>query len=331
MGYARIRLNLPRMSDYDPILPKVMKWNDLANEGKGAITGDVTTFVDDVRIVGFSKENCHLVHRQFTCRMQYLGFQDAPPQKYQPPSQSSAGAWTGTVFKVSSDTITKTVTMEKWETGISILSSLKKACDTDVDNCPILNRKQLDHKTGFLNHLSMTYDTITPFLKGFYLTLNSWQPCRDDEDWKMSKRAWDNCHSVPLVPDNSEEDTPTNAESEDAPLSVKASPRFTDDVRALLTTLQGDSPPVVQLRAKSIVSVVFGFGNASGGTGSGSTFTCGTRFSFRIGVWGSLEKDKSSNWKEFSNVVESLEEEAELGNLKHAEVFFMHVHRQRYR
>ena len=70
MGYSRIRLNLPGRPDYDPILPKVMKWNDAAIGGKGAIAGDVTTFVDDVRIVGHSKENCRQVHRQFTSRMQ---------------------------------------------------------------------------------------------------------------------------------------------------------------------------------------------------------------------------------------------------------------------
>ena len=105
-----------------------------------------------------------------------------------------------------------------------------------------------------------------------------------------------------------------------APSSVRASPRLADDVAALKTILGRDGPPVVQLRSKQIVSVVFGFGDASG-TGLGSTFTCGSGFTFRIGVWGSLEKDESSNWKEFSNVVESLEEEAETGNLNHAEVF----------
>jgi hypothetical protein len=63
-----------------------------------------------------------------------------------------------------------------------------------------------------------------------------------------------------------------------------------------------------------------GFGDASG-TGLGATFTCGTGFTFRIGVWGSLEKDESSNWKEFTNVVESLEEEAEAGRLEDSEVF----------
>ena len=93
----------------------------------------------------------------------------------------------------------------------------------------------------------------------------------------------------------------------DAPDKVKASPRFADDVGALLSLLRGDGPPVVQLRSRFIVSVVFGFGDASG-TGLGATFTCGTGFTFRIGVWVSLEKDESSNWKEFTNVVESLEE-----------------------
>ena len=95
-----------------------------------------------------------------------------------------------------------------------------------------------------------------------------------------------------------------------APVTVVASPRFADDIDSLSHLLQGEFPPVVQLRSRYIVSVVFGFGDASG-TGLGATFTCGTGFTFRIGVWGSLEKDESSNWKEFTNVVESLEDEAE--------------------
>jgi hypothetical protein len=101
MGYNRVRLNLPGSQDYDPLLPKVMKWDDSANEGNGAVAGDVITFVDDVRIVGHSKANCHKVHRQFTSRMQFLGMQDAP-RKFRPPSQTCARAWTGTIFRVRS-------------------------------------------------------------------------------------------------------------------------------------------------------------------------------------------------------------------------------------
>ena len=78
--------------------------------------------------------------------------------------------------------------------------------------------------------------------------------------------------------------------------------------------------PRVPLRSRLILSVIYGFGDASG-TGLGATFTCGSGFNFRIGVWGSVEKDESSNWKEFSNVVAALEDEAKEGNLEGAEVF----------
>jgi hypothetical protein len=38
-------------------------------------------------------------------------------------------------------------------------------------------------------------------------------------------------------------------------------------------------------------------------------------------VWGAHDKPESSNWKEFTNVVEALEEEGLEGNLDNAEVF----------
>ena len=68
------------------------------------------------------------------------------------------------------------------------------------------------------------------------------------------------------------------------------------------------------------MSVIYGFGDASG-TGLGATFTCGTGFNYRIGVWGPDDAGQSSNWREFTNIVESLEEEAGLGNLANTEVF----------
>jgi hypothetical protein len=80
MGFDQVILNLPGMPEYNPTLPKVMKWNSHAK----AIAGDVITFVDDVRVTGFSKENCRNVHHQFASRLQFLGMQDAP-RKYRPP------------------------------------------------------------------------------------------------------------------------------------------------------------------------------------------------------------------------------------------------------
>ena len=117
MGYDRVRINLPGMPDYDPAFPKIMKWReDALGAGVGEVAGDVVTFIDDVRITGHSKANCHAVRRQFAARIQYLGMQDAP-RKFRLPSQMNATsrAWTGTVFKVGSRPITKSVAQEKWK------------------------------------------------------------------------------------------------------------------------------------------------------------------------------------------------------------------------
>ena len=53
---------------------------------------------------------------------------------------------------------------------------------------PCLERKKLEKKTVFMNHPAMTFETITPFLKGIYLTLNSWRSGRDDGDWKIAPK-----------------------------------------------------------------------------------------------------------------------------------------------
>ncbi len=95
-------------------------------------------FVDDVRIVGTSKEHCPLVHRQFRGHMQYLGILDAP-RKFRPPLQDQAGAWTGTIFKVKSIRITKTVSQEKWSKAKDIVRLLLEAINVHPFERPVLN------------------------------------------------------------------------------------------------------------------------------------------------------------------------------------------------
>jgi hypothetical protein len=92
-------------------------------------------------------------------------------------------------------------------------------------------------------------------------------------------------------------------------------------VRALLECLSQETPPLVTLRSKSIYLVKYGFGDASG-KGFGSTFGLKESISYRIGVWQSDHDGESSNWREFTNVVESLEEEASPGRLENSMVFF---------
>ncbi|KAI2491133.1 hypothetical protein MHU86_23419 [Fragilaria crotonensis] len=109
-------------------------------------------------------------------------------------------------------------------------------------------------------------------------------------------------------------------EPDDAPVSVKASLGLMEDVKAISFLFSPEIVPEVNIRSKSIMTIVYGFGDASG-SGLGATFTCGGGFNFRIGVWGSLEDPESSNWKEFTNIVESLEDEAQSGNLVDSEVY----------
>ena len=318
-GFDEVVLNLPGMESYDPSKPKLLKMNSKTN----SIAGGVVTFVDDVRMTGSSREHCHFVHRQFTSRIQYLGIQDAP-RKFRPPSQTQAGAWTGTIFKISRNVISKSVSQEKWTKGTDIVVNLSRLLSEHPFERPSLNRKELERHTGFLNHLTMTFDEMTPFLKGFYLTLNSWRPKRDAHDWKMSDKTWMKCLVAQL--DNgsiSELEFENEVNFQDdigCPVEVTASSRLGSDVRSLLTLFSSPSAPEVNLRSREVISVIYGFGDASG-TGLGATFTCGSGFNFRIGVWSSDESDESSNWREFTNIVDSLEDEAKLGCLDQSEVF----------
>ena len=204
-----------------------------------------------------------------------------------------------------------------------MIESLLLRIREQEDRRPALDRKKLEKETGFLNHLAMTFEVVTPFLKGFYLTLNSWRSQRDDGDWKVSDKRWKGMLFARLesgdIPERELELELFGREEAVAPHLVTASASVANDVEALAAIFAPQTVPVVGVRSKLVITVVYGFGDASG-TGLGATFTCGSGLNFRVGVWGSKEDPESSNWKEFTNVVESLEEEREEGNLDSAEV-----------
>ena len=299
MGYDKVVLNLPGMERYDPAYPKVMKWKtDLEAGGGGHVAGDVVTFVDDVRATGYSKGNCWDVYHQFASRVQFLGMQNAP-RKFRPPSQTNAGAWTGTIFKIGSSHITKTVSQEKWDKGRGMIERRLREAGASKDARPFLDRRLLERETGFLNHLSMTFETMVPYLKGFYLTLNSWREGRDENDWKLPAKRWRMivCARAGEAGGASEEELDSalkDHEEVDAPPLVRASPSLIHDLKALWFMMDTETVPEVSIRSKTVLTIVYGFEDASG-SGLGATFTCGTGFNFRIGVWGSEEDPESSN------------------------------------
>ena len=79
--------------------------------------------------------------------------------------QQMDGPWTGGLYKMDHGKITKTVTSVKWEKGKAMLDELLKY--NTEDNAPILY-KRFEQIRGFLCHLNMVFDVITPYLKGFH-------------------------------------------------------------------------------------------------------------------------------------------------------------------
>jgi hypothetical protein len=271
------------------------------------LTGDIT-FVDDLRASGYEQENAWQVSRQITARLQYLGIQDAARKRR--PSLQSGGAWAGTIFEILPQTICKTVSQEKWDKGCTIVENLSARCQ-DRSHPANIGHKDLESKRGFLVHLAMTFTTIIPFLKGLHFTIDSWHLMRDDDGWKLSHkeaRAW----LEHQINDGLSEESVYELLNAGAPDSVKPVPRFFDDLEFLTQFFASACPPKVMIRASTLFMVVYGFGDTSG-KGFGSTFTVPNGISYRIGVWRPEESAESSSWKEFTNVVESLEEEAESG------------------
>lgn len=319
MRYDRVIFNLPGDEKFDATKPRVMKWNDIAE----AIAGDVKTFVDDLRGTGFSFENAWQVARQLTSRLQYLGIQDAPRKRR--PSAQDPGAWAGAIFAIICDQLIKSVTQEKWDKGRAIIQELQKLVEEAKDGRPEINHKDLERKCGFLVHLAMTFGDIMPWLKEFYNSMNIWRPGRGEDGFKMTDKQWQ--HYVESVIDSgefSEEEFAALMKSDAAPKMIKVTEGFNGALEALAMFMGPEEVPRVMVRANTTLHVFYGFGDASGkGLGSGIARSDLPHLSVRIGVWGYAEsEEESSNWREFTNVVEGLEEEGEKGNLTNCIVFF---------
>ena len=320
MRWDTIRLNLPGSLSYVSNLPYVMKWNGDVER----IAGDVLTYVDDVRASGYSMENAWQVSRQMGSRLQFLGIQDAA-RKRRPPSQHP-GAWAGGIFCIHPSSITKTVSSEKWYKGQNMLKQLQTQL-LDGGANTMLDHKSLEQTRGFLVHLCLTFGSMVPFLKGIHLTLDSWRAKRGSEGWKMSEREWKDFVHQEFEEQSQEMDEDKFRVSKileypsEAPKLIKPVPRLFKDVEALSRMFQPESPPEITIRVSKVLFIYFGFGDASG-VGFGSSLLSKEGLDYRVGIWSYAESEESSNCREFTNLVETMEEEAQSGNLSSSEIFF---------
>ena len=120
-----------------------------------------------------------------------------------------------------------------------------------------------------------------------------------------------------------EEEPLEEAEDEEAPVQVRAVPRLFSDVEALWALSESEEAPWRLMRPRQTAVVTYGFGDASGSAYGGVSQVAGAQqFHFQFGQWTArVSEEESSNWREFTNLVEYLEERGNLGMLHDGEVF----------
>lgn len=175
--------------------------------------------------------------------------------------------------------------------------------------------KRLDQIRGYLCHLAMTFDIFFAYLKGFHLTLSQHLPKNTDEGWKMSDFEW-----IGYVEERFRTDKISTQEKDrllsELPGSGIPPPKFVSPILrfyqcldALLLFFEPKLPPCVHMRSTSVYMLAYCFLDASG-SGFGSTIERDGEISYRMGVWDKDEDGECSNWKEFENLVQTLEAEA---------------------
>jgi hypothetical protein len=291
--WESVLLNLPGSPSYTPSQPWVQL---LTHDGK--LAGNSIRYVDDLRLVGHSQSHCWELSHRLASTFSFLGLQIAL-RKFRPPTRQP-GPWAGTIAFSSMVGVGITCPTDKWGKAKHLLATLQET----LLQGGLLERLPLESMRGFLNHLARTYPVITPYLKGFHLTLDGWRGNRSEDMWKLPHVDW-----IGL-----EQDTA-------APDWLQPAPRLGSDVQCLLTLFAADTAPTLRARCTDHRVAIYGFVDASS-TGHRSSFTLpdGTLL-FRHGLWGRDTDSLSSNFWELCNLVESVEEAVHLGELQGSELF----------
>jgi hypothetical protein len=276
----------------------------------GRIAADLFIFVDDLRPTGPNYKDAWKAARQAASTLNTLGIQDAPRKRR--ASSRSPGAWAGGVVRTTDEGVFVLTSQEKWEKAKAQLKEVQEMMDVDSSK---MSRKRLEQIRGFLQYVCQTYTSLTSYLIGFHMTIDSWRPGRDDEGWRLAQALWQQMKKEDE--DWSREDVAIA----DVPILVQAVPRFQADVSALLRLMRFDNPPLKRVRCKKTAQAYYGFGDASG-SGFGATIQIGQKIHFSYGQWCSeVTENRSSNWRELNNLVEAIEGTVNTHDMRGSELF----------
>jgi hypothetical protein len=316
--WSKLVLNLPGHPSYDPTKPRVWKFNPVT----GRMAAGLLSYVDDLRALGCSQQQCWLAMHHLASKLAYLGIQVAA-RKTRPPS-TTPGPWAGAVAWPSSTGVSVRSTREKWQKAKALVARL----DYDlVAYChdaasPGLNLPFLESTRGFLVHLQQVYPALTPYLKVLHLTIDSWRDNCDEEGWKPPRQS---VHLEDGALHEEYLDEPSvgwndNHATDVRPRFVQPVPRYAKDLLALRHLLEAEDPPLRFVRQNKVHTALYGFVDASA-AGFGSSFSTPTGTHYSYGVWGRDQEESSSNYKELNNLVSSVERLLADGTLVGAETF----------
>ena len=323
LRWDSIKMNLPGDPDYDPKMPWVYRWDEVNRR----MASDFCCYIDDIRGIGNSERVCRAATRRVASWVNYLGQQDAP-RKRRPPSKVP-GAWAGAMCLAKEDGLYVTCSKKKWEKAQAIVKHWFDAVVVGKEQ--EVNAAQMERDVGFLVHLSRTFPAVFPYLKGFYLTLNTWRKGRNDDGWKFTMSEWraalDMDDEIPSYRVEGAVKQRYRPEvHSDRPTLVKTVPRLSPDLLALMDLFAGEEPAQRLVRGNKVNTAKFAFGDASGG-GFGSSWESGVgnkgveEVAYRFGTWDDMSSAASSNYRELKNLTETLELMSRNGDLQGTEWF----------
>jgi hypothetical protein len=231
--------------------------------------------------------------------LNWLGIQDAA-RKRRDASQRT-GPWSGSVFRASEKGVVVLSDEEKWRKSKVLLQEVLVLLEEDPKNLP---RKRLEQFRGFLGYVTRTYPCMVPYLKGLHLTIDGWRKTCDERRWRLA------LSELRLRSEATALDEDEDGEEEDSvpPVVLLVMPHLESDMQALLSLIMSADKPVLRpTRCHKTSKAYYGFGDASG-LGFGATIQIGDSIWYEYGQWSEeVVEERSSNWREFTNLVEFLE------------------------
>jgi hypothetical protein len=210
-----VKLNLPGDPCYDPRKSRIEK----VVKATGKLAAMIVSYVDDMRATGATSEECWRIMHEVASKASYLGIQVAA-RKTRPPAKRP-GPWSGSMVITDANGIAVKAMQDKWDKMKEQVHQLLQLVDAGQD----LDRKTLESVCGSLVYLQRTYPAITPYVKGFHLSIDAWRPDRDTDGWRVSRTP---SPAIPLFP----------------PAKVQLVPRLRADLLALTELFSPSAPPL---------------------------------------------------------------------------------------